>query len=445
MAQQDSSTKRKIINIEDIKPFGFGSYRISWRSKQHCKALKLALQSGLNLIDTSSNYTDGDSELLIGKILAEPEPPPVFIITKAGYIQGKILKDFKENIKDNIPEDSIVKISDDLLHCIHPIFLENQIEQSLQRMQCQFLDAFLIHNPEYFFDDPRIKNLPVNKAQELYYERLELALSFLEKQVQNKKIRYYGISSNSFPFKEIDQKLTNIHKILEIVERISSNHHFKFIQFPYNLIENGASINKVNDETLIETSKKKNLITLANRPLNAFTQDGLLRLATYKTQKLSKEDIKDILNICFNSIEEKWLGQGEKKESLYEIPVIKQFLKIWESLPSPDAVEQVFHMHFFPLLANIWGNAGLSPEESKPFYLLYDTAIELSKEQMSVKANNFREELEKENKISNNNNDRDKPFSLICCEHYLNQGIDHVLVGMRKEEYVQDILKDYSK
>ena len=44
---------------------GFGAYRISIKSAEHHQALESALQLGENLIDTSANYCDGDSELWI--------------------------------------------------------------------------------------------------------------------------------------------------------------------------------------------------------------------------------------------------------------------------------------------------------------------------------------------------------------------------------------------
>ena len=48
---------------------GFGGYRIDYRIAEHYEALVHAIRSGINLIDTSANYTDGGSELLIGKAL----------------------------------------------------------------------------------------------------------------------------------------------------------------------------------------------------------------------------------------------------------------------------------------------------------------------------------------------------------------------------------------
>ena len=52
-----------------ISPVGFGSYRVHISVEAHHKALEHALLSGINIIDTSSNYADGGSEELIGAVL----------------------------------------------------------------------------------------------------------------------------------------------------------------------------------------------------------------------------------------------------------------------------------------------------------------------------------------------------------------------------------------
>jgi uncharacterized protein len=44
---------------------GFGGYRIDDRTPEHAAALEQALLGGVNLIDTSTNYTDGSSETCI--------------------------------------------------------------------------------------------------------------------------------------------------------------------------------------------------------------------------------------------------------------------------------------------------------------------------------------------------------------------------------------------
>ena len=54
-----------------VSAAGFGSYRIDASSSAHEQALLYALRSGVNLIDTSANYTDGGSERLIGRVLGK--------------------------------------------------------------------------------------------------------------------------------------------------------------------------------------------------------------------------------------------------------------------------------------------------------------------------------------------------------------------------------------
>ena len=55
----------------NISPAGFGSYRVHISVDEHRQALKHAIQNGINLIDTSSNYADGGSEELIGYVIHE--------------------------------------------------------------------------------------------------------------------------------------------------------------------------------------------------------------------------------------------------------------------------------------------------------------------------------------------------------------------------------------
>ena len=54
-----------------VSACGFGAYRIDFRVKEHYEALEYAISNGINLIDTSANYSDGGSETLIGNVLEE--------------------------------------------------------------------------------------------------------------------------------------------------------------------------------------------------------------------------------------------------------------------------------------------------------------------------------------------------------------------------------------
>ena len=78
-----------------VSQAGFGGYRLSADSDAHRAALTHALQNGVNLIDTSSNYADGGSERLVGEVigklvigeaLAREE---IVVVSKAGCLQGE--------------------------------------------------------------------------------------------------------------------------------------------------------------------------------------------------------------------------------------------------------------------------------------------------------------------------------------------------------------------
>jgi hypothetical protein len=119
------------------------------------------------------------------------------------------------------------------------------------------------------------------------------------------------------------------------------------------------------------------------------------------------------------------------------MPMLKQLRDLWQNLPTPDAVDQVFQGHFFPFIIQIWGGTGLDPKEAKPFFLLYDTAMLFARRNMSKKALEFKQRLIEENIISGQDT---RPLAVQVCEVYQNLGFDSVLVGMRKKIYV-DMMK----
>jgi uncharacterized protein YyaL (SSP411 family) len=73
---------------------GFGGYRIDDETPTHREALETALLTGSNLIDTSTNYTDGGSERCVGAVLGalvrtgKLRREEVIIVSKIGYVQG---------------------------------------------------------------------------------------------------------------------------------------------------------------------------------------------------------------------------------------------------------------------------------------------------------------------------------------------------------------------
>jgi Predicted oxidoreductases (related to aryl-alcohol dehydrogenases) len=137
----------------NVSQAGFGGYRILPGADEHQQALSRALGQGINLLDTSSNYTDGGSETLMGRVLAglfdegKLARDQVVVVSKAGYIQGSNHQLSQERKQRGEPFPELVEYAAGLEHCIHPEFLADQLERSLERLGLAALDVFMLHNP----------------------------------------------------------------------------------------------------------------------------------------------------------------------------------------------------------------------------------------------------------------------------------------------------------
>ncbi len=258
-------------------PIGFGGYRIYRGNRQHEDALRAYLDRGGNLIDTSANYGDGLSEALVGLVLKDHPRAEVIVVSKGGYIQGE---NMKLALKEDFPE--IVRYGEGLWHCIHPEFLRSQIRRSLERLQLQRVGVYLLHNPEYFLTDKAHHGGPTPADQEQFYGRIREAFRFLEGQVTEGTISWYGVSSNNFGGDPGDLTATSVSRCLREAQGVSIDHHFRVIQLPMNLYEpNGAREANNDGRTVLEFCKAEGLGVLINRPLNAFCENRLIRLADF--------------------------------------------------------------------------------------------------------------------------------------------------------------------
>lgn len=286
----------------NVSRLGFGGYRIDDRIEDHETALRQALESGVNLIDTSANYGNGGSERLVGKVLRESgiDRESVVVVTKAGYIQGQNYDIALERENKGAPYGEVVKYDQGIWHCIHPEFLQDQISLSLERLGLKTLDVFLLHNPEYYFMhlNKIDSQHDIQKAQYTFYDRIRKAFAFLEGQVNQGLIKHYGVSSNNFTLPTGHPEATAIDVMHNVASEVArdmlgdaESHHFSVVQFPMNLYERGALTEKNNEElTPLEFCKDHNLGVLLNRPLNAVTQAGMKRLAL-KSQTKGDSDV----------------------------------------------------------------------------------------------------------------------------------------------------------
>ena len=408
-----------MLNLSEISKIGVGTYRMSNKNQEHADALCYALNSGVNLIDTSSNYLFGESEKLIGEITSNFNRDDMFLITKAGYLQGPDLDKFSKFAKSK----SSVQINESFCYSIDRKFIEFQVYESLKRLRFNYIDGFLLHNPEYLlnrYDDK-------NELDKLLLD----TLFYLENLVESGVIRYYGISSNTIT-KPTEPRGIDVSNIMNNLNNLPN---FKLLQFPFNMNENHANEKTFKGKSLLEICQDNEIQSFGNRPLNTSQNGKVARIADYsketfllneqKEEKLF-EDLKSVIRTKLNDL-------GEDA-ALDQFSPIKFFIENKKRIANPKAVDQAINKLLLPFLSQL----GIKNEEIKlilkelrNFWILY------SKKYITEQSRRMRLEWQRHKFVSK---DDSRDISAIVCNHYLNQGLDHCLVGMRTKNYVKKIL-----
>ena len=149
--------------------FGASSMGAEFRQVNIAEALKsvhVAIDRGMNFIDTSPFYGRGMSEVLLGQVLPEIPREKYYLGTKLGRYAGQHF-DFSAKR------------------------VEESVDVSLERMRQDYLDIVLCHDLEF-----------VEMSQ-----IVEETLPALRKQVEKGKVRYIGVSG--YPMKMFKYVLAN--------------------------------------------------------------------------------------------------------------------------------------------------------------------------------------------------------------------------------------------
>ncbi|HRI47825.1 MAG TPA: aldo/keto reductase [Ignavibacteriaceae bacterium] len=341
-----------------VSKIGFGSYRVDYRIPEHSDSLSDSILSGFNLIDTSSNYSDGGSEILIGKVVHQLiennliKREDLVIVSKGGYLQGKNLEIAKQKEIHGTPFPEVTKCSPELWHCIHPDFLENQISYSLERMKLDKIDIYLLHNPEYFLNYNSYDSIMYHRKE--YYRRIKQAFIYLEEEVKKGRIGFYGISSNTFPLTIDYHDFTSLSEILKLTDEISSENYFGVIQLPMNLIEKGGLSNDEN--SVLRIAQNNNIGVLVNRPLNAIVKNKLYRLASFpQNENYSKseilkliKDVAELENRIRISIEDFQINSSDLK-SYFDCLSLGEVLSVYfKKFDNPTQFIEMKQQYFIP-------------------------------------------------------------------------------------------------
>lgn len=371
---------------------GFGGYRTTTEDPEHREALTKALLSGCNLVDTSTNYMDGDSERLVGSVLSQLvskgalKRDEIIIVSKIGYVQGANLKAAEAREKAGNPYPEVVKYGDGIWHCLHPEFLDDQLALSLDRLGLQTLDVLLLHNAEYFLSDAKHKGqTDLLLLREEFYRRLQAAFAYLETQAAAGRLQYYGVSSNTCTAEPGDPEATSLSRMIETARHAAPGgaHHFRVLQLPMNLFESGALLTrntgKDHGQTVLELVQQEQIAILVNRPLNAMPGKGnaMVRLADLPLEP--KETDFDLQRDTIAKLEDEYRqtfaphvqasAQGMPPQDYFRwaselsrIRPLIQNLEHWEQIeyqmiaPHINQVLRALTQHFTGDLAEKWQN-----------------------------------------------------------------------------------------
>lgn len=179
-----------------VSEIGFGGARIGGLLAQDggratsLKTLEAACDAGINFFDTADMYSQGESEILVGKAFRNKRDR-VFIATKGGYSlprQGRLIQFIKPFAKPIVRALGLrrsavpASLSGTVSQDFSPGYLREAVEASLRRLQSGHIDLYQLHSP------PR---------EELTGARLQDALGLLGRLKTEGKIREYGIALDS--------------------------------------------------------------------------------------------------------------------------------------------------------------------------------------------------------------------------------------------------------
>ncbi len=249
--------------------FAFGTIRISEHNPQHISALKEAINSGITMIDTSSNYMDGASERAIALALDQ----------------------FDDSLVDEIEIVSKYMLSQEL---------EEQLKLSLSRLNKNAIDCYLIEYPE----EALIKAVEngVDRDDRLDDMNAKFFDAFLDLElaIKEKKIFSYGVSSDAFSIEHSSDYFLPYEDILTLAQDAADEigndkHSLTTIELPINLLEQDGL-------KCASWAKENGLRVLANRSLNVKKDNLNYRLADYDESHEYYHHLNELMEVCDNDM-----------------------------------------------------------------------------------------------------------------------------------------------
>ncbi|KAJ3230241.1 hypothetical protein HDU81_004653 [Chytriomyces hyalinus] len=301
-----------------LSSIGFGAFRLG--SKDSVAALVAALRRGVNVIDTSSHFTNGQSESIVGAVIGKlvaaktVSREQLFVISKCGHILNK---ETVNHIQQHNSCEGAVVLSATAAHCIAPHFIEEQLSQSLNRTNLECIDAYMLNCPERLLAG-KLNGRNVSDV----YPFIKSAFKHLELEVRRGRIGSYGLCSNSIAnpsapdFLDLKKcvelaneaaaevRLEQGEASIEGTQKTGNQSNFCCIEYPLNIFERDAVESVDGGKVLAEIAEENGLYQFTQRPLNAIAGGAIRCLGDKVTGYDDESKITAELSTLFERVTE---------------------------------------------------------------------------------------------------------------------------------------------
>ena len=227
-----------------VSALGIGSYLgdcTDEEDERYRLSVREAMASGVNVIDTASNYRCQRSERAVGQAVVEAiaagevRRDEVVVCTKGGYVALDREPPASREAYDQFLERELfapgILRPDELVrggHSIAPRFLAHQLAQSRANLGLETIDVYYLHNPE-----EQLRAID----RETFQTRVRDAFALLEERALAGEIAGYGCATwlgLRVP-PEHRQHLTLANLVAVARDVGGTTHHFRAVQLPVSL------------------------------------------------------------------------------------------------------------------------------------------------------------------------------------------------------------------
>ncbi|SHH51333.1 aldo/keto reductase [Halobaculum gomorrense] len=201
-------------------------------------ALVTGLETGINLVDTASNYRCGRAERVVGEAVREAavDRDRVVIASKAGVLpfDGERPDDPGRYVRERFLDAGLVDPADLAhgSHCIAPGYLDAMLDRSLDALGVDTIDCYYVDSPE--------RQLAV-RDRGAVYDQLGAAFEALERRRAAGDIGGYGVATwEAFRVPSDHDAHLDLAEVLSraraAADRVGvEDHGLRAVQLPFNV------------------------------------------------------------------------------------------------------------------------------------------------------------------------------------------------------------------